>query len=188
MHTTRRMILVLVVGLIVTACGGDSTDQGTATTEAEPIQPAPTDAPTTTETVVTTTTAAAAGPDGQIPELNVSAALQPYGTEDITQGQVVVYWYRGSNRGIYVALYTGEGIANAAGLKLCPGNSIATDNFYHIPNAPSEDGACEWDPADVGSLQVCDQASGSTRLSFPVISKASSTGASNGHPETPRPD
>ena len=95
------------------------------------------------------------GPEGEIVELTQGTALQPYGTEDITAGQVVVYWYRGA-AGNYVAVYTGDGIAQAEGLKLCPGNSIKTDDWINISNAPAEDGACEWGPEVIGSLQVCD--------------------------------
>lgn len=162
MHRRHLLILMTLIALLAAACGGESSgEETTSTTEAEAAQPTATEAqpePTTTVMAEATTTAAPATeePEGVIPELNVGAALQPYGTEDITQGQVVVYWYRGAGGGNYIALYTGEGIASASGLKLCPGNSIATDTWYHITNAPAEDGACEWGPQDVGSLQVCD--------------------------------
>ena len=163
MKWRRTIVLFGLMALLVGACGGDSADnEGTEaepTTEQPADEPATTAAPdpTTTEpAAVTTTTAAESGPEGVIVELTQGAALQPYGTEDITAGQVVVYWYRGAAEN-YVAVYTGDGIAGAQGQKLCPGNSIFTnDDWIHISNAPSEEGACEWGPEGVGSLQVCD--------------------------------
>jgi hypothetical protein len=97
-----------------------------------------------------------AGPEGEIPQNNSGWALQA-GADDITAGQVVVYWYRGAGGGNYVAVYTGAGIAGAAGLGLCPGNSIFTDNFAHVSNTPSEAGACDGFPTETASLQVCEQ-------------------------------
>ena len=93
--------------------------------------------------------------EGQIPENNSGWVLQPYGDSDITAGAVNIYWYRGADGGNYIALYTGPGIAEAEGLALCPGNSIATTSFMHISNAPSEPGACDGFPTDPGEVQVC---------------------------------
>lgn len=35
------------------------------------------------------------------------------------------------------------GASAIAGQRLCPGNSIATDTFLHVSNAPTEEGACD---------------------------------------------
>ena len=38
---------------------------------------------------------------------------------------------------------------------LCPGNSIATPDFLHISNTPTEDGSCTDFPTDTAAVQVC---------------------------------
>jgi hypothetical protein len=78
----------------------------------------------------------------------------PYSDENITAGDVFLYWYR-EDGGNYVAVYAGPGIAGAEGQALCPGNSIATPSFEFISNTPVEDGSCEGFNTDTASVQVC---------------------------------
>lgn len=66
-------------------------------------------------------------PEGAIPESKSGRQLQLNpGSEDITAGPVVVYWYRNPGSGNYIS------------------------------NAPAEEGAGDDFPTDVGSVQVCD--------------------------------
>ena len=174
-----------IVLVVVLATGGDSDEETatttvpTATTEAPPettaAPPETTAAPTETTAAPPETTAAppettAAPPEtttppdttvpppaGMIPDNNSGWRLELYpGSEDITAGPVTVYWYRNPASGNHIAVYTGEGVDGVEGLGLCPGNSISTDTFLHISNAPTEDGACDGFPTEVGSVQVCD--------------------------------
>lgn len=159
MNGNRLFRLAVVMAIVIVACGEDSAAE-TTTTDSAPAPTttaAPDPEPTTTqgEPAETTTTEAPIGTEGVIPDLNSGQTLEPYGSEDITTGSVVIYWYKGT-AGTYLALYTGQGIAEGAGLALCPGNSIATTEFLHISNTPSEPGACDGFPTDVASLQVCD--------------------------------
>lgn len=158
----RRRLGVWAVGLVlVTAsCGGESAD--TTTTEAADEQT--TQAPATTTTVqetttstapATTTTRAGVSADEAIPDPSSGATLVPYADENITSGDVFIYWYRDSASGSYLALYAGPGIAGASGQALCPGNSISTPDFIHISNTPVEDGSCEGFTTDTASVQVC---------------------------------
>ncbi len=136
----------------------DTVDPATDAAAAEPTSPPTDPPPPATDPPATDPPATdpATVADGQIPENTSGWVLQPYAGADITSGPVNIYWYRGANGGNYIALYTGPGIAAAAGLGLCPGNSIATTSFMHISNAPSEPGACDGFPTDVGRVQVCD--------------------------------
>jgi len=67
-----------------------------------------------------------------------------------------VHRYRNPSSGNCLAVDTGEGVAGGEGLGLCPGNSIATDTFLDVSNAPTDEGACADFPTDVGPVQVCD--------------------------------
>ena len=157
-----RFVLLVVALMFVAACGGGTADE-TTTSEAESAvttgasSATTTQSPTatTTEAPAATTTEAPADAEGTIPEIDSGQTLTPHGTEDITTGPVVIFWYKGTG-GTYLALYTGQGIAEGAGLALCPGNSIATTEFLHISNTPSEAGACDSFPTVVASIQVCD--------------------------------
>ena len=163
MRRTRSIMLATAFALVIAACAGAAED-GT-TTEGDIAPPAtdapePTDAPDPTDPPATTTTAPPAttepaGPEGEIPELNVGQTLMPYATEDITAGPVVVYWYRGTG-GTYLAVYTGQGIAEAEGLGLCPGNSINSGGvFSHVSNTPFEATSCQGFPTPPSSMQWC---------------------------------
>jgi hypothetical protein len=90
-----------------------------------------------------------------IPDPATGVTLVPYSDENVTAGDVFLYWYRDAVAGSYLALYTGPGVAGAEGMSLCPGNSIATPDFMHISNTPVEDGSCEGFPTDTASIQVC---------------------------------
>jgi len=160
----KRMSLLLLIALVAASCGGDTTeestttpDDGGVTTTAAPTTTVPatttTAAPTTT--VPATTTTAPAGPVGMIPDPPTGVTLVPYADENITAGDVFLYWYREDAAGNYLAIYAGPGIAGAEGLALCPGNSIAVPDFRNISNTPVEDGSCEDFPTDTSSVQVC---------------------------------
>lgn len=154
--------LLVVFALVVVACASGSAEETTTTTADERAAttseaPEPAQATTTTETpaATTTTTLAPVTPDGVIPDPTTGVTLVPYADENITVGDVFVYWYRGANGGNYLALYTGPGVEGSEGQALCPGNSIATTEFLHISNTPVESGSCEGFPTAVASVQVC---------------------------------
>lgn len=90
-----------------------------------------------------------------IPDPTIGVTLAPGSAENITTGDVFVYWYRDTASGNYLAMYTGPGIAGADGLMLCPGNSIAAPDFMHVTNTPVEDGSCTDFPTPTSSVQVC---------------------------------
>lgn len=126
-------------------------------TTAPPPETTAAPPPDTTAAPPPDTTTPPDGPEGAIPENTSGWQLQINpGSVDITTGPVVVYWYRNPTSGNYIAVYTGEGVAGGGGLGFCPGNSIAIDDFMNISNAPTERGACDDFPTDVGSVQVCD--------------------------------
>jgi len=154
----RRFGVILVMGLVMTSCGGGASEESTTTT-GDPGTPTTTEAPagitTTTAAPATTSTTAAPAAEGMIPDPDSGVTLAPYSDENITAGDVFLYWYRDIVGGNYLALYAGPGIAGAAGQALCPGNSIAVPDFIHISNTPVEDGACDGFPTDVASVQVC---------------------------------
>lgn len=162
MRTSNRLSVLLVVfALLVVACAGETTEE-TTTTAAEPAatttqapQPAPTTTTTAAPVATTTTTLAPAGPEGMIPDPTTGVTLVPYADENITSGDVFVYWYRGADGGNYLALYTGPGVAGSEGQALCPGNSISTPEFLHVSNTPVESGSCEGFPTPPASVQVC---------------------------------
>jgi hypothetical protein len=159
----KKRVACAVVALILSGCGGDSGTGDDATTAAATTQATTTTttaAATTTTAAPTTTTAAApttteAAAAGVVPDPTSGATLVPGSPENITAGDVFVYWYRDSVAGNYVVLYTGPGIAGAEGLGLCPGNSIAAPGFMHISNTPVEDGSCDGFPTETASVQVC---------------------------------
>ncbi len=148
----RVLILAVAVVLLLAACGGDA--DGASTTAAGAETTEATAVPTSTEAPATTTTTSA-GAEGAIPDPQAGVTLVPGAGEDITAGDVFLYWYRDTVGGNYVALYAGPGIAGSAGLALCPGNSIASPDFKHISNTPVEDGSCEGFPTESASVQVC---------------------------------
>lgn len=158
----RSRLGVLVVGLVfaLAACGGESGDTTTTTAADEPTTTEPqatttTELQTTTTTTATTSTTSAPSVEGTIPDPTSGATLVPYADENITAGDVFVYWYRDTASGNYVALYTGPGIAGAAGQALCPGNSLLAADFVNVSNTPVEEGSCDGFPTDVASVQVC---------------------------------
>lgn len=158
---TDRLKLALVVLLVVSGCGGGATEESTtpddtggATTTTVPEVTTTTTAPATPTTAAATTTTASSG-EGMIPDPLTGVTLVPYSDENITSGDVFMYWYRDSGEGNYLALYTGPGIAGAEGLALCPGNSIAAPDFIHVSNTPVEDGSCDGFPTDTASIQIC---------------------------------
>lgn len=158
----HRICLGLVLLVVVSACGGDTTtddevtaDSPTTTTTVAEVTTTTTVA-TTSTTAATTTTMPVAEAEGMIPDPASGATLVPYGDENITTGDVFVYWYRDTVGGNYVVLYAGPGIAGAAGQALCPGNSIAAPDFMHISNTPVEEGSCEEGfDSEPASVQVC---------------------------------
>lgn len=154
---------MLLIALMVASCGGgDSSEDTTTTTVAEAeattttaaAATTSTAAPATTTTAAATTTTTDAGA-GTIPDPSSGATLVPGFDEDITAGDVYVYWYRDSASGNYLALYAGPGIAGAEGMALCPGNSIAAPDFMNVSNTPVEDGSCQDFPTEQSSVQVC---------------------------------
>lgn len=147
-----------MLALIFAACdgGGASTTNAGSDTTTTIEQPA--DATTTTTVAATTTTEAVtttAEETVMIPDPSTGVTLVPYSDENITAGDVFLYWYRDGDAGNYLALYAGPGIAGAAGQALCPGNSIAAPDFLHISNTPVEDGSCEGFTTATAEVQVC---------------------------------
>lgn len=159
---TRRIALFAVVVLIFTACAGgeaetstSTTVDGTPDTTDAPEEPATTMADEVTTTIAAAPTTVAEGTSGAIPDPTGGATLVPYDTENITTGDVFIYWYRDTTSGNYLAMYTGPGIAGAEGMALCPGNSISTPEFLHVSNTPVEDASCEGFPTPSSSVQIC---------------------------------
>jgi hypothetical protein len=159
---------MLLVAVLAASCGGGFSEDTTTTTgEAAETTTTGASETTTTAAAVTTTTvapettttvAATTTEDagaGMIPDPSSGATLVPYADEDITAGDVYIYWYRDSAGGNYVALYAGPGIAGAEGLALCPGNSIAAPDTLNVSNTPVEDGSCQDFPTETASVQVC---------------------------------
>lgn len=156
----RRLGLVLAVGLVLSACGGGTTDGDTGATDTtggsdNEVTTTSLAAETTTTTSAPTPTTTVAETVGMIPDPSTGVTLVPYAGENVTTGDVFLYWYRDTSAGNYLALYTGPGIAGAAGLALCPGNSIAAPDFIHVSNTPVEDGSCDGFPTATASIQVC---------------------------------
>lgn len=163
----RFALWFLAMTMIVASCGGDTeatttTEGADAGTTEAPDTTTTTSAATTTAAPATTTTAppatsttGSADPEGMIPDPSTGVTLVPYADENITNGDVFLYWYRDTASGNYLALYAGPGIAGASGQALCPGNSISTPEFLHVSNTPVEEGSCEGFPTDTASVQVC---------------------------------
>lgn len=158
----RFLVVLAVLTVVIAACGGGesegstTTEGGDTTTTTEPAaETTTTTAAATTTTAAATTTTEAAAESGMIPDPSTGVTLVPGSDENITAGDVFLYWYRDSVSGNYLALYAGPGIAGAAGQALCPGNSIFTTEFLHISNTPVETGSCEGFPTDTASVQVC---------------------------------
>jgi hypothetical protein len=159
--------MFLSVVLVVASCGGggETSDGSTTTAAGDPPAttaasaiteaPATTEAPTTLPpTTAAPTTTTQPGAEGTVPDPTAGATLVPYSDENITAGDVFLYWYR-EDGGNYVVIYAGPGIAGASGQALCPGNSIATPAFEFISNTPVEGGSCEGFTTDTASVQVC---------------------------------
>ncbi len=155
----RRLVLISAMALTIAACGGASTEDTTTTTESAAEETTTTAAPAATTTTVapatTTTTSQPPSEAEMIPDPTTGVTLTPYSDENITAGDVFLYWYRDTDSSRYVGLYAGPGIAGAEGQGLCPGNSIQTDQFLHVSNTPSEEGACEGFPTETASIQAC---------------------------------
>jgi hypothetical protein len=155
-------MLMLLVALIVASCGEGETEE-TTTTQSEAETSTTTAANVTTTTAAATTTTAAQATTttteksagGMVPDPSSGATLVPYSDEDITAGDVYIYWYRDTASNNYLALYAGPGIAGAEGLAFCPGNSIAAPDFMNASNTPVEDGSCQDFPTETASVQVC---------------------------------
>jgi len=175
MSRARFVVLMIAMAMVVAACSGTADD----TTTSEGDSPATTDAPaaTTTEVPAATTTEAPpavttttefVGGEGTIPDPVSGATLFPYADENITGGDVFIYWYRETGGGNYLAVYTGPGIASSEGQALCPGNSIlVTPDYLNVSNSPVEDGSCEDFPTKPGSVQVCSGAVWIYRTAIP---------------------
>jgi len=149
--------------MVVASCGGAASDDTTtttataaeATTTTAAAETTTTASPTTTTSAVVATTTTEDADAGMIPDPSSGATLVPYSAEDITAGDVFIYWYRDSAGGNYLALYAGPGIAGAEGLALCPGNSIAAPGIMNVSNTPVEDDSCQDFPTETASVQVC---------------------------------
>ncbi|MGB7860254.1 MAG: hypothetical protein WBM90_07125 [Acidimicrobiia bacterium] len=153
------LVVFVAFGLLVAACSGDATEDTTTTIEVSavttPPAPSTTAAPSTTQPAVATTTPAATSA-GVIPDPSTGVTVVPYADENITAGDVFLYWYREPGTGNYVVLYTGPGVAGSDGQMLCPGNSISTAaGFEYISNTAVEEGSCEGFPTDTSSVMVC---------------------------------
>ena len=160
----RRKLLVLSAFLlVVSACSGGATDESTTTTAGDPVETStststlpPEATSTTAPPPAVTSTTQSVGGEGSIPDPASGATLFPYADENITAGDVFIYWYRETGGGNYLAVYTGPGIAGSEGQGLCPGNSVlVTPDYLNVSNTPVEDGSCEGFPTERASVQVC---------------------------------
>jgi hypothetical protein len=104
--------------------------------------PAETEAPPATE----------APAQGEILESFVGNVAMPYPSGPAGDGEVRVYFNNGTD-GTMVAIYHGPGLSHPTGL--CPWNSLNSEGFEFISNAPATEGACEGFPTDLGSVRVC---------------------------------
>ena len=142
MGKLTRGILLVMIAVALSGCGGDDDASDTTTADTEAAAD-------------TTTTAAAAEPP-----VNVVEPYDPAQTDEfaayLTENEVTVEWYAGDDT--YTAVY--RGLDLDALPPLCPGNSVETSpgSFEHVSNAPTADGACEGVTTPEGSLEVCDDA------------------------------
>ena len=137
-------LVIVALGLVAIACGGDSEADPAATSAGGPAPPTP------------TTTPAGAGPPAPasfsladtpiVASLTITYKVGPAGSMVPTaaelpapSGSIEARWYQADGR--YVVYYSGLDLS-ASG-PLCPGNSIrTTTGFQHITNAPTASGAC----------------------------------------------
>jgi hypothetical protein len=164
MGKLRRLVgLAVVIALATTACGDDeeSVDDGGDATTAPPgtDRSTSTSGPPTTGAPPTTGSSTTAGEASTIDLSPLSAALtEAYGDGPpaVAPGDVTVHWYQAD--GVYVALYTGEGIGGLP--SLCPGNSLAVPSgeYENVSNAPTGDGGCDGVDSTITEVTVCDAA------------------------------
>lgn len=165
----KRLLVLSALLLVFSACSSGTSDESTTTTaddapatttpeevESSTTEPAPAASSTTTPPPADTSTTQSVGGEGAIPDPSSGATLFPYADENITTGDVFIYWYREAGGSNYLALYTGPGIAGSTGQALCPGNSILViPDYLDVSNTPVEDGSCEGFPTETASVQVC---------------------------------
>jgi len=183
-YLTRVSGLVVALMMLAAACGGDTSvsasddDEGgddssaaavadepepepepesTAMPEPEP-EPEPTAMPEPEPTAMPEPepTATPEPVMGDIVPSFLGSPLSPYGTEDITVGEIKAYWYNGSN-GFRVVLYHSQGMTDLS--RLCPGNSLHDGTTWvFISNTPADPGACDGFTTDVSALRFCTSA------------------------------
>jgi hypothetical protein len=153
-----------VVGLLVMAtaamagCGDD--EEGADTGGGSTTTSAPADGTTSTAAPPDTNSSTTGGGEGATIEASpASVALsEAYGdgTPAVAPDAVTVHWYQAD--GVYVALYTGEGLGDLP--PLCPGNSLAVPSgeYENVSNAPTADGGCDGVDSTITELTVCDAA------------------------------
>jgi hypothetical protein len=172
----RAVTVVILLGLAAAACADDT---GGATTVGLTSPPTTTAATTTTTVAPTTTTVAptttfapsttttTAPPPAELPVSGVTASISDgyfFGgqTGEATDadlpfalGSVEAQWYSAGD--FYAVVYDGLDL-DATG-PLCPGNSILTNTFEFISNAPTPGADCTGAPtiaAEPHGVYLCE--------------------------------
>jgi hypothetical protein len=152
--SAAAIALLVTVGALGCSSDDDGDDDGASDTTGTPTE-------TTAESSSTSEgDDQSTGEAAELAESSTSFVLnETYGSGEpvVAVDTVTVHWYQAD--GNYVAVYTGEGLADLP--PVCPGNSLSLPDgttFDHISNAPSQDGGCEGIDSTITELRNCETA------------------------------
>jgi hypothetical protein len=165
MRALLRLVgLVVLVAATVVACGDDedgADEGGGSTTTSAPGEQttSTTSDPSSSSSAPSSSSTDGANGTGTIDASPASVPLtEAYGdgAPAVAPGDVTVHWYQAG--GVYVALYTGEGLGDLP--PLCPGNSLAVPSgeYENVSNAPTAEGGCDGIDSTITDVTVCDAA------------------------------